>query len=138
NTEYIAAYKSTTGAYSATSNGFGPGLSVGPLRTGSDAGAYSYSTDFPSSRSTASYLVDVVVMVDAPPFTVGGQSPLANASSVPLNTTVSGVLSEAAVASSVKLDVKTSSGTAVAGTSTYEQTTRKVTFTPTAAPAAAP
>ncbi|MFJ4207388.1 DUF4082 domain-containing protein [Paenarthrobacter sp. NPDC089675] len=133
NTEYIAAYKSLTGAYSATNNGFGTGMSVGPLRTVSDAGAYSYSTDFPSSRSTASYLVDVVVMVSAPPFTVGSQNPVAGASSVPLSTTVSGVLSEAAVASSVKLDVKTSSGTAVAGTSAYDQTSRKVTFTPAAA-----
>lgn len=133
NTEYIASYKSLTGTYSATSNGFGSGMSVGPLRTVSDAGAYSYSTDFPSSRSTASYLVDVVVMVSAPPFTVGSQSPLPGASSVPLNTTVSGVLSEAAVANSVALAVKTSSGTAVAGSTTYDQSTRKVTFTPSAA-----
>lgn len=132
NTEYIAAYKSTTGAYSATSNGFGQGLSVGPLRTGPDAGAYSYSSDFPGSRSTASYLVDVVVMVAAPAFTVGSQSPASGSSSVPLTTTVSGVLSQAAVASSVKLALKTASGTAVAGTSAYVDATRKVTFTPSA------
>ncbi|MFI2566035.1 DUF4082 domain-containing protein [Paenarthrobacter sp. NPDC018779] len=129
NTEYIAAYKSLTGTYSATSNGFGSGMSVGPLRTVSDAGAYSYSQDFPSSRSTASYLVDVVVMVSAPPFTVGSQSPAAGASSVPLNTPVSGVLSEAA--SNVALALKTASGTTVAGTSAYDSATRKVTFTPT-------
>lgn len=133
NTEYIAAYKSLTGAYSATSNGFGNGLSVGPLRTTSDAGAYSYSTDFPGSRSTASYLVDVVVMVSAPPFTVGSQSPLSNASSVPLDTLVSGVLSEAAVASSVALSLKTAGGTPVAGNTTYDQATRKVTFAPSSA-----
>ena len=41
NTEYIVAYKSSTGSYSATVNGFGPGLSVGNLGTPSDAGAYS-------------------------------------------------------------------------------------------------
>lgn len=132
NTEYIASYKSLTGAYSATSNGFGSGMSVGPLRTVSDAGAYSYSTDFPSSRSTASYLVDVVVMVSAPPFTVGNQSPLPNASSVPLDTTVSGVLSEAAVTSSVALSLKTAGGAAVAGATAYDQSIRKVTFTPSA------
>ncbi|MEV7661216.1 DUF4082 domain-containing protein [Paenarthrobacter sp. NPDC089316] len=136
NTEYIASYKSLTGAYSATTNGFGSGMSVGPLRTVSDAGAYSYSSDFPSSRSTSSYLVDVVVTISAPPFTVGGQSPIPNASSVPLNTTVSAVLSEAAVASSVALTLKTAAGASVAGTTTYDTSTRKVTFTPAAALAA--
>ncbi|MDI2020759.1 hypothetical protein PJL18_01268 [Paenarthrobacter nicotinovorans] len=137
NTEYIASYKSTTGAYSATANGFGAGLSVGPLRTVSDAGAYSYSGDFPASRSSTSYLVDVVVVVSAPPFTVGGHSPIPNASSVPLNTTVSAVLSEAAVSSSVALSLKTAAGAAVAGTTVYDSNTRKVTFTPSAPLAAA-
>ncbi|MFJ5958507.1 DUF4082 domain-containing protein [Paenarthrobacter sp. NPDC092416] len=136
NTEYIAAYKSLTGTYSATANGFGSGMSVGPLRTVSDAGAYTYSGDFPASRSTTSYLVDVVVTVPAAPFTVGSQSPLPNASSVPLNTTVSGVLSEAAVASSVSLALKVTNGASVAGSSSYDQATRKVTFTPSAALAA--
>lgn len=132
NTEYIASYKSPTGAYSATANGFGSGMSVGPLRTVSDAGAYTYSGDFPGSRSSASYLVDVVVMVSAPPFTVGGHNPIPNASSVPLNSTVSAVLSEAAVTSSVGMSVKTAAGAAVAGTTVYDQPTRKVTFTPAA------
>ncbi|MGA8790215.1 MAG: DUF4082 domain-containing protein [Paenarthrobacter sp.] len=133
NTEYIVSYKSLTGTYSATTNGFGSGLSVGPLRAASDAGAYTYSGDFAASRSTTSYLVDVVVTVPNPPFTVGSHSPLPNASSVPLNTTVSAVLSEAAVASSVSMAVKVTGGAAVAGTSAYDSATRKVTFTPTAA-----
>ncbi|SEI58016.1 Ig-like domain-containing protein [Arthrobacter sp. yr096] len=133
NTEYIVSYKSLTGTYSATANGFGSGMSVGPLRAASDAGAYTYSGDFASSRSTASYLVDVVVTVPNTPFTVGSHSPLPNASSVPLNTAVSAVLSEAAVASSVTMALKVTSGAAVAGTSSYDATSRKVTFTPTAA-----
>lgn len=133
NTEYIVSYKSLTGTYSATTNGFGSGLSVGPLRAASDAGAYTYSGDFAASRSTTSYLVDVVVTVPNPPFTVGSHSPLPNASSVPLNTAVSAVLSEAAVASSVSMAVKVTGGAAVAGATTYDSATRKVTFTPTAA-----
>ena len=63
NTDYIVSYKSLTGTYSATANGFGSGMSVGPLRAASDAGAYTYSGDFASARSTTSYLVDVVVNV---------------------------------------------------------------------------
>ncbi|WP_426715322.1 DUF4082 domain-containing protein, partial [Campylobacter coli] len=89
NTEYVMAYKSTTGSYSATVNGFGPGLSVGNLRTGSDAGAYSYTNDFPGNRSNASYLVDVVVQYPDPPFAAGAQAPLPGSSSVALDATVS-------------------------------------------------
>ncbi|MEI2279185.1 DUF4082 domain-containing protein [Paenarthrobacter ilicis] len=136
NTDYIVSYKSLTGTYSATANGFGSGMSVGPLRAASDAGAYTYSGDFASSRSTASYLVDVVVTVPNAPFTVGGQSPQPNAGSVPLNSVVSAVLSEAAVTSSVSMAVKISNGAAVAGSSTYDPSNRKVTFTPGAALAA--
>ncbi len=88
NTEYIVAYKSTTGSYSATVNGFGSGLSVGNLRTASDAGAYSYTGDFPSARSGASYLVDVVVQYPDPPFVAGAQTPLPGSSSVALDATV--------------------------------------------------
>ncbi|VDC32177.1 hypothetical protein PSET11_02965 [Arthrobacter ulcerisalmonis] len=131
NTEYLVAYKSPTGTYSATGNGFGNGLSVGNLRTGSDAGAYSYSTDFPGSRSNASYLVDVVVQYADSPFTGTAQQPLAGSSSVPLNSTTSAVLSKPAVASSVSIAVTGPGNTAVAGATTYDATTRKATFTPT-------
>ena len=97
NTEYIMAYKSTTGSYSATVNGFGSGLSVGNLRTASDAGAYSYTNDFPSARSGASYLVDVVVQYPDPPFVAGAQAPLPGSSSVALDAAVSATLSKPAV-----------------------------------------
>lgn len=128
NTEYIVAYKSLTGTYPATPNGFGQGMSVGPLRTGSDAGAYTYSGDFPGSRSTASYLVDVIVNVPPPAFTPTSKTPLPDSSSVPLDTPISAVLSEAATG--VSLAVKTSAGAAVAGSSSYNTDTRKVTFVP--------
>ena len=95
-TEYIMAYKSTTGSYSATLNGFGSGLRVGNLRTASDSGAYSYTTDFPSARSGASYLVDVVVQYPDPPFVAGAQAPLPGSSSVALDAAVSATLSKPA------------------------------------------
>ncbi|AXJ11223.1 DUF4082 domain-containing protein [Arthrobacter sp. PM3] len=131
NTEYIIAYKSTTGSYSATLNGFGPGLSVGNLRTASDAGAYSYTNDFPSARSNASYLVDVVVQYPDPPFVAGAQSPLPGASSIPLATTIAATLSKPAAASSVHLTLTGPNSASVAGTTTYDSSTGKVTFTPT-------
>ncbi|MDO5862965.1 MULTISPECIES: DUF4082 domain-containing protein [Paenarthrobacter] len=136
NTEYIVSYKSLTGTYSATANGFGSGMSVGPLRAASDAGAYTYSGDFPGARSTASYLVDVIVMVPPPAFTPTGQSPHPGASSVPLDSQLSAVLSEPAEASSVSLTVKDADGATVPGATSYDTGTRKATFTP-AAPLAA-
>ncbi|WP_353747969.1 MULTISPECIES: DUF4082 domain-containing protein [unclassified Paenarthrobacter] len=136
NTDYIVSYKSLTGTYSATANGFGSGMSVGPLRAASDAGAYTYSGDFPGARSTASYLVDVIVMVPPPAFTPTGQSPHPGASSVPLDSQLSAVLSEPAEASSVSLTVKDADGATVPGSTSYDTQTRKVTFSP-AAPLAA-
>ncbi|MWV58711.1 DUF4082 domain-containing protein [Rathayibacter sp. VKM Ac-2754] len=68
-TDYVAAYTTTTGSYSATVNGFGSGGTRGPLVTASDSGAYTYGTGFASSRSTTNYLVDVafVPSVATPP-----------------------------------------------------------------------
>ena len=132
NTEYIIAYKSSTGSYSATVNGFGSGLSVGNLKTASDAGAYSYTNDFPGARSNASYLVDVVVQYPDPPFVAGAQSPLPGASSVPLDTAISAKLSKPAAVSSVNLTLTGPGSTNVPGTASYNASTGKVTFTPTA------
>ena len=115
-TEYIMAYKSTTGSYSATVNGFGSGLSVGNLRTEPDAGAYSYTNEFPSARSRASYLVDVVVQYPDPPFVAGAQAPLPGSSSVPLDAPVSATLSKAAAGSSVALTLTGPGSVEVPGT----------------------
>ncbi|MCU1518999.1 MAG: hypothetical protein JWQ75_3720, partial [Pseudarthrobacter sp.] len=131
-TEYIVAYKTTTGTYSATVNGFGSGLSAGNLRASSDAGAYSYSTDFPNARSTASYLVDVVVQYPDPPFTAASQSPLPGSSSVALNSIMSATFSKPASASTVTATLTGPGTTAVPGTTTYDAATSKVTFTPSA------
>lgn len=136
-TEYIVAYKSTTGSYSATVNGFGSGLSVGNLRTDSDGGAYSYTNDFPSARSRASYLVDVVVQYPDPPFVAGAQTPLPGSSSVALDAPVSATLSKAAAGSSVALTLTSPDSVEVPGTASYDTATGKVAFTPAAALAAA-
>ncbi|KIS26983.1 hypothetical protein TV39_12935 [Arthrobacter sp. SPG23] len=138
NTEYIMAYKTSTGAYSATANGFGSGgLSVGNLRTVSDAGAYSYTGDFPNVRSTTSYLVDVVVQYPEPAFVAGAQTPLPGSSSVALDTTVGATFSKPAIASSVQLTVAGPGGTNISGTTSYDSASGKVTFTPSAPLAAA-
>jgi hypothetical protein len=132
NTEYIVAYKTTTGTYSATVNGFGTGLSAGNLRASSDAGAYSYSNDFPNHRSSASYLVDVVVQYPDLPFTAVSQAPLPGSSSIDPNSTVSAVFSKPVNASTVTATVTGPGTTAVPGSTSYDAATSKVTFTPSA------
>ncbi|MDP9982906.1 hypothetical protein J2W14_002308 [Pseudarthrobacter oxydans] len=131
-TEYIMAYKSTTGSYSATVNGFGPGLSVGNLRTPADAGAYSYTNDFPGNRSNASYLVDVVVQYPDPPFMAGAQTPLPGSSSVALDATVSAALSKPPAESGAVMTLTGPDSSDVPGTSGFDGTTGRVTFTPAA------
>ncbi|MDV8146289.1 DUF4082 domain-containing protein [Arthrobacter sp. B10-11] len=137
NTEYIMAYKTSTGAYSATVNGFGPGLTVGNLRANTDAGAYSYSADFPNVRSTASYLVDVVVQYPEPAFAAGAQTPLPGSSSVALDAAVTATFSKPATAGSVLFSLAGPGGTNIPGTTNYDPATGKVTFTPSAQLAAA-
>ncbi|ROQ03697.1 Ig-like domain-containing protein [Rathayibacter sp. PhB93] len=66
-TDYVAAYTTTTGNYSATINGFGSGSTRGPLVTASDSGAYTYSGGFAGQRSTTNYLVDVSFTPSAAP-----------------------------------------------------------------------
>ncbi|XAS70624.1 DUF4082 domain-containing protein [Micrococcaceae bacterium Sec5.1] len=136
NTDYIVSYKTSSGIYSVTPNGFGQGMSVGPLRAAGDAGAYTYNGDFAGARSTSSYLVDVIVDVPPPAFTLSAQAPLPGSSSVPLDAVVSAVLSEPVESSTVDLVVRDSSGASVSGSVTYDGATRKVSFTP-AAPLAA-
>ena len=85
-TEYVASYRSPTGVYSAVPGGFGSGITSGPLRTAFDSGAYTYNGDFPSSSSTASYLVDVDFVATVPPLTVTAQMPAADSVGFPLTS----------------------------------------------------
>ncbi|MDR7083974.1 hypothetical protein J2X01_003280 [Arthrobacter ginsengisoli] len=132
NSEYIIAYKTTTGTYSATANGLGSALSVGNLRTAADAGAYSYTQDFPSGRSSTSYLVDIVVQYPDPPFVAGAQSPLPDSSSVALDATVSATLSKPAAGSGPALTLTGPGSVGVPGTASYDAPTGKVTLRPSA------
>jgi hypothetical protein len=59
-TAYIAAYRTTVGAYSVDSGDFP--LTAGPLSA--DSGMYTYGDGFPGSASSSSYLVDVVFQSD--------------------------------------------------------------------------
>ncbi|WCI08775.1 DUF4082 domain-containing protein [Arthrobacter sp. OVS8] len=127
-TEYVAAYRSPNGVYSAVPGGFGSGITSGPLRTAFDSGAYTYNGDFPSSSSTASYLVDVDFVATVPPLTVTAQMPAADSVGFPLTSDPSVTLS-APIKAGFTFDLS-ADGAAVAGTSALSADAKTITFSP--------
>lgn len=148
NTTYIASYHAPVGHYS-DDNSFFASKSVtnGPLtvlQDGTDGGngvfAYADSATFPSGTYQASnYWVEPTFSygdsADATPPTVTSVSPAANSSNIATNTTIKAVFSEsldpASVAGSVT--VSDSTGKTVSGTTTYDDASKTITFTPGAA-----
>ena len=141
-TTYIASYH-TSGYYSATQGGFsGAGIDNAPLHAPADAtgaanGVYAYGANpiFPTATyASTNYFVDVVFndTVDTTKPTVTSTTPASGATGVATSSTVKAVMSERLQPSSSTITLNGPSG-AVAGTTTYDDTTTSVTFTPRAA-----
>jgi hypothetical protein len=126
NTEYVAAYRTPTGVYSATPGGIGSGITSGPLRAAS--GAYTYNGDFPSSSSSASYFVDVDFVVSVPPLSVTAQVPAADSLGFPITSKPAVTLS-APIQAGFTFDLS-ANGAAVAGSSALSADSRTITFSP--------
>ncbi|KQR12190.1 DUF4082 domain-containing protein [Cellulomonas sp. Leaf334] len=140
-TTYVVSYTAPAGHYAMQDDAFWyRGVSAPPLLVAggfgaSGAGTFGAPGTFPaeSFRSTH-YFVDVVYSsVDTTPLTISGQSPLGGSTSVPVGSPVSVVLSKAVTAGSVAMTLTAQGGSAVAGTTSYDATTRRATFTPSAA-----
>lgn len=140
-TTYVVSYTAPAGHYAMQDDAFWyRGVSAPPLQVAggfgaSGAGTFGAPGTFPaeSFRSTH-YFVDVVYStVDTTPLTISGQSPLGGSTSVPVGSPVSVVLSKAVTAGSVAMTLTAQGGAAVAGTTSYDATTRRATFTPSAA-----
>jgi len=130
-TEYVAAYRAPQGRYSVTPGAFAAAdLSRAPLRVDNQAGSYTYGTGFPASRSSASYLVDVVFERAPATIAVEAQDPVAGAVDVPRTRPVRVWLSTP-IAPGARLDVSVV-GSPVAGTTTLDGGGRRLTFTPAA------
>ncbi|WP_133411776.1 DUF4082 domain-containing protein [Agromyces badenianii] len=130
-TEYVAAYRAPAGRYSATIGAFAAPKTVGPLTTAAGAGAYSYSGDFPASRSTTSYLVDVVFDAAPPSIAVTSVTPAANAVGVDPNADVS-VTFNAPIAAGAALTA-TAGGQSIAGSLALSADGTSLTFDAAAA-----
>ncbi|MEO7005430.1 MAG: DUF4082 domain-containing protein [Terrimesophilobacter sp.] len=135
---YVVSYFAPKGNYSYTTNFFTSALTSGPLTAGATAnGLYKYGSSggFPNASWKASnYFVDVVFAVPSgttSPVTVSSTTPTAGATGVAANTAVTAQLSAAVTSGTPSLALSTSSGP-VAGNSSYNTTSRVVSFTPTA------
>ncbi len=144
-TTYVASYHTNTGFYSDTPGQFtSAGVDNSPLHapatsSGAGNGLYLYgASGFPSSTyQGTNYWVDVVFSpgADNTPPTVTTKSPAAGATGVASSTAVTATMSERLQSGSASLTVTGPSG-AVAGTTSYSDSTLTVTFTPSAALAA--
>ena len=129
NTEYIASYRAPLGTYSASPGVFsGSGITKGPLVAGPNAGSYVYADAFPSSRSSTSYLVDVIFNRAPDPITVVSLTPANGAT---------GVAPASAIAARLSTAVKTGfsltanrAGTPIAGSTALSGDGMTITLTP--------
>ena len=130
NNDYVAAYRSN-GTYPATPGKFAAVAQTGHLKTGVQAGHYSYGTGYPASTVTTSYLVDVRFVPKAAPVTVTERTPEAGASNIALDSTLSATFSQG-LDSGASLKVSGPDGE-IQGTSQLGQQGTTLTFTPAAA-----
>ncbi|WP_256335069.1 DUF4082 domain-containing protein [Lentzea albidocapillata] len=140
NTTYIASYFAPTGRFSYdTEYFFRKKKYLEPLtglESGVDGtnGVFKFGSGFPSNTfGDTNYWVDVVWAPDPGPDTRApvqtASSPVADAGSVALTTTVSGMFDEAVTLTGAQFTVTGPSG-AVSGTMSLSADTRTVTFTP--------
>ena len=140
-TTYVVSYSAPSGHYAATPYYWAyRGITAAPLTVAGGFGATPagvYNTNpgaFPQDAyRNGNYFVDAIfTTVDTSPLTASSQWPLPGSSSVPLNSTISAVLSRDATPASIAFTVTDQLGATVAGTVNYNATTRTATFTPSA------
>ena len=143
-TTYTASYRAPNGGFASTPGGLSTsGVTRGPLTApqGTDAapnGVFLYgSGGRPVNGSSTNYWVDVVfdtvTPTDTTPPTVTSVSPVDAAVAVAPTSGVGAVFSEAVAPASVSLSLRSPAGTAVAGSTAYDASTRTATFTPSLA-----
>jgi methionine-rich copper-binding protein CopC len=142
NTTYVASYHTTSGFYSATSNGLASAVTRGPLTALASAanggnGVYRYGAGaYPNeSYQATNYWVDVVfntTAADTVAPALTGRAPAAGAGGVANTAAVTATFSEPVTASTVVATLTGPSG-AVAGATSYDAGSATATFTPAAA-----
>lgn len=137
---YVASYTAPQGNYALQTWGFSAdSRETGALMVeggyGAPAGGlFANPGQFPNqSYRNSNYYVDVTFTTTDSSALIGlNPSPLPGSSSVPTTTTVSARYSKPLAAGTAALTLKDANGTAVAGSTAYDATTRTVSFTPSA------
>ncbi len=138
---YVVSYTAPQGGYATQPSAFAlQGIDAAPLSVEggfgpAPAGLFGTAGTFPqSSYGNSSYFVDAVFdTVSNAPLVVAGQTPGADAASVPLDASVGATFSKNVDPASVTVTLMDSAGGTVAGTTAYDAASRHVTFTPSAA-----
>ena len=136
---YVASYTAPQGHYAVAVDAFymaptdADPLTVDGGFGATPAGVFGNAGSFPgNSYRNSNYYVDALfTSVDASPLVATQQWPLADSSSVPLNSTVKATYTKPLVVGSQGLVLKDAVGNTVAGTTAYDTATRTITFTPT-------
>ena len=147
-TTYIASYYAPVGHYSVTPGGLTNGAGTVPIRAlaaGEDGpnGVYKYggAPAFPTDTyNSSNYWVDAIFTTTGPPDPPGAPSitartPAAGATGLEPGTTVRVTFSEPvdpATVTATTFTLRTSGGTAVPGTVTYDAAAHEATLTPAA------
>lgn len=132
-TVYIVSYTAPAGGYAVTANGLATAIDSGPLHTIAGGGVYTYGAGAPLSASSANYWVDVVyVASDAAP-SVSATQPGGGATNVNVTSPVTASFAGYVRPGTARLTVQNAAGDAVTGSVSYQESTRTVSFQPTAA-----
>ncbi len=140
-TTYVVSYHTDAGHYALTDSDLTSPVSNGPLTALASGGVYTYGSAnaFPSNTFNASnYWVDVVYTQSAgtTPPTVTTVSPSDGSTGVAVSAAPAATFSQGVVPSTVSFTVKTSGGTNVPGTVSFNAGNTVATFTPTSSLAA--
>ena len=135
---YVVSYTVPNGRYAVQSDAFSAaGYNATSLQVdggfgATPAGVYADPGRYPtSSYRNSNYFVDVTfTTTDESPLIAMNRWPLPDSSSVPSTTTVSAKYSKAVVAGTEGLTLKDALGDIVPGTTSYDTSTRAITFTP--------
>lgn len=135
---YVVSYTTSTGHYAADGKQWDyRGVDAGPLTIAGGygaqpAGLYGRAGYFPtSSYQNTDYYVDAIFStVDTSALTATSQWPLPGSTSVPTTSTISAVMSRAIDQSTLAFSVTDQNGASVAGTTSYDPSTRTATFSP--------
>jgi hypothetical protein len=134
-TTYVVSYHTDAGHYEVTNNGLTSDVTNGPLTALAGGGVYAYGSAnvFPTDSFMASnYWVDVVFSQSGgtTPPTVTTVTPSDGATGVAASAAPTATFSQAVVPSTVTFTLKTSGGTSVPGTVTFNAGNTVATFTP--------